>query len=215
MVVPIVRKNNFQNKVVFCVPLTTYIEMMEAEKIKRFHSMLSELNDVQRRSVLSNDTNLQILAGPGSGKTKGKKHSAYLVTKDFFYHVHYIQNIKIYKVLTNRVASFVTIKSIKPNNIIVVTFTNKAASEMKKQIEHLIGEKDTNDLMIGTFHSICCRLLRLHAKTVDLEPNFTVADTAMSKSIIEKIQKDPQLKISHFTRRDRKPGKCLRISLIM
>lgn len=76
-------------------------------------------------------------------------------------------------------AYFVVKKQIQAKNIVVVTFTNKAASEMKKRLVYLIGEKDTNELMIGTFHSICCRLLRLHAKTVDLDANFTVADTDM------------------------------------
>lgn len=82
-------------------------------------------------------------------------------------------------VLTCRVAYFVVEKQMKPKNIIVVTFTNKAANEMRKRLSHLIGESDTKSLMMGTFHSICCRLLRVHAKLVALDSNFTVADTAL------------------------------------
>lgn len=70
-------------------------------------------------------------------------------------------------------------KEIPPNQIVVVTFTNKAASEMKERLVYLIGEKKTKELMVGTFHAICCRLLRQHAKLVDLEANFTVADNEL------------------------------------
>lgn len=103
-------------------------------------------------------------------------------------------------VLTCRVAYFVVEKGIAPKQIIVVTFTNKAANEMRNRLKDLIGEEDSNSLMLGTFHAICCRILHIHAKHVNLDPNFTVADTEASKEIIEKLRSDPQLKISKFTR---------------
>lgn len=105
-----------------------------------------------------------------------------------------------YTVLTCRVAYFVIERGISPKHIIVVTFTNKAANEMKMRLRDLIGEEETKSLVIGTFHSICCRILHSHASVVDLDPNFTVADVEISKEIIGKIQSDEQLKISKFTR---------------
>lgn len=95
---------------------------------------------------------------------------------------------------------------MNPKNIVVVTFTNKAANEMKKRLSYLIGENETKSLMIGTFHAICCRLLRLYAKMVDLDSNFTVADNDLSKTIIGNLRKDPQVRISQFTRSQQKVG---------
>lgn len=77
---------------------------------------------------------------------------------------------------------------------------------MKIRLKNLIGEVETNSLLIGTFHAICCKLLHLHAAHVDLDPTFTVADTEVSKSIIKKIRSDPQLKISKFTREKMEVG---------
>lgn len=68
-------------------------------------------------------------------------------------------------------------KRIHPGHIIVVTFTNKAADEMKSRLYDLIGEKKTNLLLIGTFHTICSRILRRHGSLVDLDTNYTIADT--------------------------------------
>lgn len=110
-------------------------------------------------------------------------------------------------VLTCRVAYFVVERGISPKEIIVVTFTNKAANEMKNRLKGLIGEEETNSLMIGTFHAICCRLLHIHGKDVDLDPEFAVADTEASKGIIATLRKDKQLKISKFTRNNMKVGR--------
>lgn len=82
-----------------------------------------------------------------------------------------------YKVLTCRAAHFVINKDINPQQIIVVTFTNKAANEMKKRLYAMIGNKNTENLVIGTFHAICSRLLRYNAAIVNLKSNFTIADT--------------------------------------
>lgn len=109
-------------------------------------------------------------------------------------------------VLTCRVAYFIVEKGLSPNTIIVVTFTNKAASEMKKRLKYIIGEESTNSLLLGTFHAICCRLLHIHAKHVNLESNFVVADTATSKEIISKLRSDTQTKISEFTREKMQVG---------
>lgn len=161
----------------------------------KFQQTLNSLNESQRESVLSNVNTLQILAGPGSGKTR-------LVTTFLFFvrHNRIFLLLSIKRVLTCRVAYFVIERVISPKHIIVVTFTNKAAAEMKHRLKGLIGEEETKSLLLGTFHAICCRMLRLHARHVDLDPSFTVADTEASKEIIAKLRKDPGLKISAFTR---------------
>ncbi|KAF1803631.1 P-loop containing nucleoside triphosphate hydrolase protein [Mucor lusitanicus] len=121
---------------------------------KQFQDTIDSLNESQRNSVLSKAKTLQILAGPGSGKTR---------------------------VLTCRAAHFVLNEKIKPQQIIVVTFTNKAANEMKKRLYTMIGNKNTDNLAIGTFHAICARLVRFNAGVVGLKSNFTIADTDTSK----------------------------------
>lgn len=88
----------------------------------------------------------------------------------------------------------------------MVTFTNKAADEMKKRLRYLIGDKNTESLIIGTFHAICCRILHQYAKIVDLDPSFAVADTDKSKDIIKQLRKNKQLNISNFTRIKMKEG---------
>ncbi|KAK4518171.1 uncharacterized protein ATC70_001522 [Mucor velutinosus] len=154
---------------------------MEEERLwrKQFQDTTNSLNESQRQSVLSKAKTLQILAGPGSGKTR---------------------------VLTCRAAHFVLNEKIKPQQIIVVTFTNKAANEMKERLYTMIGSKNTDNLVIGTFHAICARLLRYNAGVVDLKSNFTIADTDASHDIIKRLQKDPKLPINDFTRNKQKPG---------
>ncbi|KAL0140428.1 P-loop containing nucleoside triphosphate hydrolase protein [Mucor lusitanicus] len=146
---------------------------------KQFQDTIDSLNESQRNSVLSKAKTLQILAGPGSGKTR---------------------------VLTCRAAHFVLNEKIKPQQIIVVTFTNKAANEMKKRLYTMIGNKNTDNLAIGTFHAICARLVRFNAGVVGLKSNFTIADTDTSHEIIKKLQKDKSLNIDDFTRSKQKPG---------
>ncbi|KAF8656236.1 hypothetical protein AX16_002672 [Volvariella volvacea WC 439] len=102
-------------------------------------------------------TPLQILAGPGSGKTK---------------------------VLTSRIAYLILAHGIPPNAICAVTFTNKAATEMRERLTKLIGHEQTSALRMGTFHSLCAMFLRKHAKAVGLRPNFTICDADESKKHI-------------------------------
>lgn len=113
---------------------------------------VASLTDEQRHAVTSDPaTPLQILAGPGSGKTR---------------------------VLTSRVAWLVSGgagRPIPPPNCVVVTFTNRAASEMRRRLEDLIGAQ-TSQLVLGTFHAICMRLLRRHGARIGIPANFTIAD---------------------------------------
>ncbi|KAI9478113.1 MAG: P-loop containing nucleoside triphosphate hydrolase protein [Benjaminiella poitrasii] len=152
--------------------------MVNTEK-ERFQQILSTLNEIQRKSVLSDATTLQILAGPGSGKTR---------------------------VLTCRVAYYVVEKGFYPGHIIVVTFTNKAANEMKERLNFLIGEKKADQLLIGTFHAICSRILRRYASIVNLDHNFTIADTSISEDIIKRLKSDPDVPVSEYTRKNSRPG---------
>ncbi|KAL8281470.1 hypothetical protein RQP46_006154 [Phenoliferia psychrophenolica] len=113
-------------------------------------SYLPALNENQRKAVEhSHDGGLQILAGPGSGKTK---------------------------VLTTRVAYLIQHYKIEPENIIVVTFTNKAANEMKERLKVLVGPVVVDRLVMGTFHSVCVRYLRRHSSLAGLESNFVITD---------------------------------------
>lgn len=130
---------------------------------------MKKLNPAQLDAVSAETRTLQILAGPGSGKTRGRKSSneeRRLTLTPF--------NL----VLTSRVAWLVLEKRVDPRQIVVVTFTNKAAREMKTRLEskELLGRELSEQLLMGTFHSICARLLRQHAGLINVKNNFTIAD---------------------------------------
>ncbi|KAM0789946.1 hypothetical protein ACM66B_006786 [Microbotryomycetes sp. NB124-2] len=111
---------------------------------------IATLNQAQRRAVTAPcDGSIQILAGPGSGKTK---------------------------VLTSRVAYLMQHYHVDPADMIVVTFTNKAANEMKVRLAQIVGTKLVDKLMMGTFHSVCVRYLRKYGKLIGLPTNFVIAD---------------------------------------
>lgn len=84
--------------------------------------------------------------------------------------------LNIFLVLTCRVSYLISEKNINPSDIIVVTFTKKAATELQERLSLLIGSSKTNLLQIGTFHSICISILRRNARIVDMEPSFKVVD---------------------------------------
>jgi DNA helicase-2/ATP-dependent DNA helicase PcrA len=119
--------------------------------------LLSELNPSQRKAVEALDGPVLILAGPGSGKTR---------------------------VLTYRISYLVRECKIEPYNIIAVTFTNKAAREMRGRLERLIGAQQLERLTLGTFHAICARILRREAPTVGIPPNFVIYDQDDQLSLI-------------------------------
>ncbi|MDI6780108.1 MAG: 3'-5' exonuclease [Bacteroidota bacterium] len=122
-------------------------------------SFVNELNKVQQESVKSAEGPLMIVAGAGSGKTR---------------------------VLTYRVAYLISI-GVSAYQILALTFTNKAAEEMKKRINHLVGEKCAK-LWMGTFHSMFARLLRQEAESIGYDRNFTIYDTDDSQNLIKNIQ---------------------------
>jgi len=122
-------------------------------------SLLDELNPEQREAVTTIDGPVLIFAGAGSGKTRA---------------------------LTYRIAYMVQEKGIAPSDILAVTFTNKAADEMKGRIVKLIGQQAA-DLWAGTFHSICCRILRRYGEKIGIPPNFIIYDQADQQALIKQV----------------------------
>ena len=123
---------------------------------------LKNLNEAQIQAVTHLDGPLLIVAGAGSGKTK---------------------------VLTSRIAHIIREKKAYPNQILAVTFTNKAASEMQSRVSSLLKASATGLSWLGTFHSICAKLLRKHAAAVNLNSNFTIIDTDDQIRLIKNICK--------------------------
>ena len=122
---------------------------------------LDELNPVQRQAAETTDGPVMIIAGAGSGKTR---------------------------VLTYRIAHLMR-KGADPFNILALTFTNKAAKEMKNRIGKIVGENEAKALWMGTFHSVFARILRFEADKLGYPKNFTIYDTDDSKSVIKDILK--------------------------
>jgi DNA helicase-2/ATP-dependent DNA helicase PcrA len=123
---------------------------------------LDNLNKAQKEAVLHLDGPLLIVAGAGSGKTK---------------------------VLTSRVAHIIKEKKAFPNQILSVTFTNKAAKEMQNRVSKILGSAAIGLSWLGTFHSICAKLLRKHASAANLNSNFTIIDTDDQTRLIKNICK--------------------------
>ena len=126
---------------------------------------LDQLNDAQRAPVLQKDGAMIVIAGAGSGKTR---------------------------VLTYRIAYLMS-KGVDPFNILALTFTNKAAREMKKRISQIVGSSEAKNLWMGTFHSIFAKILRFEADKLGYPSNFTIYDTQDSQSVIRAIIKEMQL----------------------
>ena len=120
---------------------------------------ISELNDPQREAVLHKDGPIMIVAGAGSGKTK---------------------------VLTTRIAHLLA-QGVDAFNILALTFTNKAAKEMKERIEKILGSGEARNLYIGTFHSVFARILRGEAQHLGYTRDFTIYDTYDSKSVLKTV----------------------------
>ena len=125
---------------------------------------LDQLNEVQREAVINTEGAVMIIAGAGSGKTR---------------------------VLTYRIAHLIE-KGIDPFNILSLTFTNKAAREMKERIAKVVGNEAKN-LWMGTFHSVFARILRSEAEKIGYPQNFTIYDTDDSKGLIRDILKEQNL----------------------
>ncbi len=135
---------------------------------------LENLNEPQKEAVLHLDGPLLIVAGAGSGKTK---------------------------VLTSRIANIIKEKKAFPNQILAVTFTNKAAKEMQNRVSNILGSAATGLSWLGTFHSICAKLLRKHASAAKLNSNFTIIDTDDQIRLIKNICKAENVDIKQLSPR--------------
>jgi DNA helicase-2/ATP-dependent DNA helicase PcrA len=138
------------------------------------HPLLRDLNAVQREAVLHCDGPILLFAGAGSGKTR---------------------------VLTRRVAYLIHERRVSPYNILAVTFTNKAATEMKERIGLLIGEERRRNLMVGTFHSTCARLLREHGYKIGIEKDFAVYDDGDQLTLIRQVMKAQNISVESYAPR--------------
>ena len=125
-------------------------------------SILEGLNEAQRKAAAQVDGPMMVIAGAGSGKTR---------------------------VLTYRIANMID-QGVDPFNILALTFTNKAAKEMKSRIAQLVGHQDAKNIWMGTFHSIFARILRAEAEKIGYPTNFTIYDTQDTKSLLKTIIKE-------------------------
>jgi len=132
---------------------------------------LSGLNDRQREAVLHKDGPIMIVAGAGSGKTK---------------------------VLTTRVIHLMAAHGVDAFNILALTFTNKAAKEMKERVEKILGNGEARNLYIGTFHSVFARILRFEAEKIGYPRNFTIYDTDDAKSVVKTVINEMNLDDKHY-----------------
>ncbi|MFZ9857601.1 MAG: ATP-dependent helicase [Roseiflexaceae bacterium] len=142
--------------------------------MERSVDLLVGLNESQRRAVTTVDGPVLALAGPGSGKTR---------------------------VLTHRIAYLIHEKRVHPSAILSVTFTNKAAREMRDRMAKLIGERTAEHVTIGTFHSLAARWLRREARSVDLADSWVIYDDDDQQRLIKRLIKERKLPEKTFTSR--------------
>ncbi len=131
---------------------------------------LEGLNDRQREAVLHMDGPIMIVAGAGSGKTK-------------------VLTTRIIHLMANKVDAF---------NILALTFTNKAAKEMKERVERILGNGEARNLYIGTFHSVFARILRFEADKIGYPRSFTIYDTDDAKSVVKTVVNELNLDDKHY-----------------
>src|SRR5579883_3251340 len=139
--------------------------MEVVEQMLEQKDLLAGLNEPQRKAVTTTQGPVLILAGPGSGKTR---------------------------VITHRIAYLVQHEDILPWHILAVTFTNKAAKEMRERLEKLVGISEAKEMTIGTFHAICARVLRMEADYLvpqGLNRSFVILDTDDQLSLIKRAIK--------------------------
>src|SRR5690625_3245625 len=126
------------------------------------NDLLKGLNKEQQEAVKHTDGPLLIMAGAGSGKTR---------------------------VLTHRIAYLLGEKGVSPRNILAITFTNKAAREMKDRVQQLVGPESAQ-IWVSTFHSMCVRILRRDIDQIGYNRNFTIIDTGDQLTVMRQILRD-------------------------
>lgn len=160
-------RNNLHNPVDDDLTLIDQSNLINQQHLKK---LLSSLNDQQLQAVKTTEGPLLVLAGAGTGKTK---------------------------VLTSRIIHIISSQLCYPSQILAVTFTNKAASEMKKRMAELIGDQ-VNNIWVGTFHSICAKILRRHPEVVGLKSDFTIIDDDDQNRLIKQILNDLNIDTKQF-----------------
>jgi DNA helicase-2/ATP-dependent DNA helicase PcrA len=131
--------------------------------------IMARLNPEQQRAVRTTDGPVLILAGAGSGKTR---------------------------VLAHRVAYLIGVKGVRPWQILAVTFTNKAAAELRARITGLVGEEAGREVAMGTFHALCARVLRRDGSAIGLDPHFVVYDSDDQQALMKQILREEDLPIT-------------------
>lgn len=134
------------------------------------HKLLKGMNPKQAEAVLATEGPLLIMAGAGSGKTR---------------------------VLTHRMAYLLEEKRVNPWNILAITFTNKAAKEMKERVIRLVGTPG-NDMWVSTFHSMCVRILRREGEQIGYSRSFTICDQSETETLMKRIVKEKNLDVKKF-----------------
>lgn len=140
-------------------------------------ALLNDLTDPQREAASHVDGPLLVLAGAGSGKTR---------------------------VITRRIANLVLNVGIAPWNVLAITFTNKAAGEMRERVAKLVSEKQARSLTVCTFHSLCTRILRRYADRLNLPPGYSIYDSSDQQRVVKQALEQLQISTTNFS-----PGKVL------
>ena len=130
-------------------------------------SIYDTLNEQQREAVFHTEGPLLILAGAGSGKTR---------------------------VLTHRIAYLIEEQQVNPWNILAITFTNKAAGEMRERVDKLVGY-GSESIWVSTFHSMCVRILRRHIDLLGYDTNFTIYDSDDQKTLMREVCMTPLMRM--------------------
>lgn len=135
---------------------------------------INALNDKQREAVLTTEGPVLIAAGAGSGKTR---------------------------VLTHRIAYLIEAKGVRPWNILAITFTNKAANEMKERVQQLVGPEG-DAIWVSTFHSMCARILRREVASIGYDANFSIIDQGEQQTVMKQVLKEMNLDSDKYNYKD-------------
>ena len=138
-----------------------FVEHVMSENTENEMSIYDTLNDRQKEAVFCTEGPLLILAGAGSGKTR---------------------------VLTHRIAYLIDRMGVNPWHILAITFTNKAAGEMRERVDKLVGF-GSESIWVSTFHSACVRILHRHIDLLGYDTNFTIYDTDDQKTVMKEVCK--------------------------
>lgn len=136
------------------------------------NELLANMNPRQKEAVMHTEGPLLLMAGAGSGKTR---------------------------VLTHRIAYLIEEKNVNPWNILAITFTNKAAREMKERVNQLLGSGG-EDVWVSTFHSMCVRILRRDVDQIGYSRNFTIIDTSEQNTLMKRVLKELNIDPKNMTR---------------